>query len=90
VPQWKLAMVDLTIPPLDQDDIERLRLRAMRNARTVGEEARDILHAALAAEQSAIPEKFGTAIHLRFKSVGGIDLPDMPRNSFPSDPFAQG
>lgn len=61
----------------------------MRNARTVGEEARDILHTALAAEPSSISEKLGTTIHLRFKSVGGIDLPDMPRNEFPSDPFAQ-
>jgi len=83
-------MADLTIPPLDQGDIERLHTRAMRNARTVGEEARDILHTALAAEPSAIPEKLGTAIHLRFKSVGGIDLPEMLRNSFPSDPCAQG
>ena len=82
-------MDELTIPPLNHDDAERLRERAAQNARSVEDEARHILHTALQAEPSGAPEKLGTVIHQRFKSVGGVDLPDPARDAFPRDPFAQ-
>lgn len=44
----------------------------------MAEEARDILRAALSTEMPR-PRNLGQAIHERFGALGGVDLPDAPR-----------
>jgi plasmid stability protein len=54
-------------------------VRAAEHGKSMEEEARDILRAALSTEAGA-PVDLGRAIHARFAAVGGIDLPPTPRD----------
>jgi plasmid stability protein len=70
-------MASLTIRNLDDDLKDRLRVRAARQRRSMEEEVRHILRAALtrdAPEQSDL----GQAIHRRFKRLGGVKV-ELPR-----------
>jgi plasmid stability protein len=66
-------MATITIRMLDESTKDRLRVRAARHKRSMEDEARNILRAALAAE-SATPRNLGRTIHDRFKSLCGVDL----------------
>lgn len=48
------------------------------HGRSMEEEARDILRAALSTEIPR-PRDLGQAIHERFRALGGVDLPEVPR-----------
>ena len=71
-------MAVLTIRGIDDTIKKRLRVRAAIHGRSMEEEARDILCAALSTELPA-PRDLGLAIHRRFAKHGGIDLPSVPR-----------
>jgi plasmid stability protein len=71
-------MAVMTIRNIDDAIKNRLRLRAAMHGRSMEDEARDILRAALSTE-SPRPRNLGQAIHERFAAIGGVDLPDVPR-----------
>ena len=66
-------MASITIRKLDEQTKARLRVRAAHRQRSMEDEARNILRAALAEEVSA-PRNLAETIRRRFKPLGGIDL----------------
>ncbi len=78
-------MASITVRNLDEGLKRRLRIRAAENGRSMEQEARDILHAAL-DEDTAPPKSLGTALHELFKPLGGVELelrPREPMREFP-------
>ena len=73
-------MAVMTIRNIDDGIKHRLRLRAAMHGRSMEEEAREILRSALSTEIPR-PRDIGRAIHERFGALGGVDLPDMPREA---------
>ena len=71
-------MGSITIRKLDDDLKARLRVRAARHGISMEAEAREILRAALTAE-TPTSENLAEAIRKRFAPLGGVDLPDIPR-----------
>jgi antitoxin FitA len=71
-------MATMTIRNLDEALKARLRVRAAEHGKSMEEEARDILRAALSTV-GGTPVDLGRAIHARFAAVGGVDLPFAPR-----------
>jgi plasmid stability protein len=71
-------MASITISNLDAHSIARLRVRATHGQRSIEEEARKILEAALAHDQVAPPD-LAVAIRERFRPLGGLDLELPPR-----------
>ena len=67
-------MASITIRKLDEQTKERLRVRAAHRKRSMEDEARNILRAAL-AEGAATPADLAEAIQRRFRPFGGVDLP---------------
>jgi plasmid stability protein len=68
----------MTIRNIDAALKNRLRVRAAMHGKSMEDEARDILRSALSAEP-AIPGNLGEAIHACFAELGGVDLPEIPR-----------
>ncbi len=66
-------MASITIRDLDERTKARLRLRAAHHRRSMEEEARKILRAAL-AEQPTTARNLAEAIRQRFRPLGGVDL----------------
>ena len=78
-------MASITIRNLEDDIKTRLRKRAAERGRSMEEEARLILAAAVARE--AAPAKgLGTAIHELFKPFGGVELELPPREPMREPP----
>ncbi|MBV9556772.1 MAG: plasmid stabilization protein [Pseudolabrys sp.] len=71
-------MAVMTIRNIDDAIKKRLRLRAAMHGRSMEDEARDILRSALSTEIPR-PRNLGQAIRERFGALGGVDLPDVPR-----------
>lgn len=73
-------MVSMTIRKLDDDLKARLRVRAARHGRSMEEEARSILRAALA---NRVEDDSGAslyaAIRARVEPFGGVDIELPPR-----------
>ena len=68
-------MATMTIRHLDDDVKARLRVRAARHGRSMEEEARSILRAALATESQATSgAALVRAIRARVEPFGGIEL----------------
>lgn len=74
---WDMATT-MTIRNIDEALKKRLRVRAAQHGKSMEEEARDILRAALSAEPRRAGD-LGQAIRNRFAPLGGVDLPDIPR-----------
>jgi antitoxin FitA len=72
-------MASITIRELDDTTKERLRVRAAHHKRSMEEEVRSILRAAL-AEDEASPSNLAEAIRRRFHSLGGIEL-ELPKRA---------
>lgn len=72
-------MAVMTIRNLDEALKTRLRIRAATHGKSMEEEARDILRAALSMEDPA-PRDLGAAIQSRFAALGGVELPEAPRD----------
>jgi plasmid stability protein len=66
-------MASITIRDLDQDTKERLRVRAAHHKRSMEEEARSILRAAVAEEEGLVTN-LAEAVRRRFRPFGGVDL----------------
>jgi plasmid stability protein len=66
-------MASITIRNLDEQTKARLRVRAAHHNRSMEDEARNILRAAL-AEQAGTSRNLADAIRSRFQPLGGIDL----------------
>lgn len=78
-------MASITVRNLDESLKRRLRIRAAEHGRSMEQEARDILRAALDEEE--VPTRnLGTAIHELFKPLGGVDLPIPPREPMREPP----
>lgn len=69
-------MASITIRNLDAQTKARLRVRAAHRQRSMEEEARTILRAALAQDDAA-PRDLAAAIGARFRPLGGLEL-DLP------------
>ena len=66
-------MASITIRKLDEQTKARLRVRAAHRQRSMEDEARNILRAALADEEST-PRNLAEAIRRRFRPLGGVEL----------------
>jgi plasmid stability protein len=73
-------MAVMTIRHIDEVIKKRLRVRAAVNGRSMEDEARDILRSALSTDDPR-PRNLAQAIHERFGTLGGVDLPDLPREA---------
>ena len=71
-------MAVMTIRNIDDAIKTRLRLRAAMHGRSMEDEARDILRSALCTDVPR-PRDLGQAISERFARLGGVDLPNAPR-----------
>jgi plasmid stability protein len=78
-------MASITIRRLDESTKAKLRVRAARHGRSMEEEAREILQAAVSA-----PEQSGKglyeSIRALFEPLGGVDLPEIPRGPMREPP----
>jgi len=73
-----MGMASMTIRRLEDSTKRKLRVRASRNGRSMEEEARQILKAAL--NEKAEPElNFAEAIRKIIAPLGGVNLPEVPR-----------
>lgn len=72
-------MATLTIRQLDERTLDRLRVRASKNDRSVGAEARAILNAAVNLPEETIL----LALHAAIPEGGAVDLPLEPRMDLP-------
>jgi len=66
-------MASITIRNLDDKTKERLRVRAARQRRSMEDEARNILRAAL-AKDATTPRNLAQTIRQRFEPLGGVEL----------------
>lgn len=71
-------MATMTIRDIDDRLKARLRVRAATHGKSMEEEARDILRAALSTEPAGVAD-LGQAIQKRFAHLGGVDLLYVPR-----------
>lgn len=78
-------MASLTIRNLDEQTKERLRVRAAHRRRSMEDEARNILRAAV-TEDAAPPRNLAEAIRRRFQPLGGVELRLPARDSVREPP----
>jgi plasmid stability protein len=78
-------MASLTIRNLDETLKARLRVQAAIHGRSMEDEARDILRTALSREP-AQPSNLAASIRKRFAPLGGVELPDLPREAMREPP----
>jgi len=78
-------MASITIRNLDEQTKARLRVRAAHRKRSMEDEARNILRAALAAE-AIMPASLGESIRRRFRPLGGVELRLPPRGPMREPP----
>ncbi len=71
-------MASITVRNLEESLKRRLRVRAAENGRSMEQEAREILRAAL-DEDATPPSNLGTAIHQLFRPLGGVEMEITPR-----------
>lgn len=71
-------MASILIRKVDERLKRRLRLRAAKHGRSMEDEARDILKAALANEAKP-PRNLFDAIRARIEPLGGVELPELPK-----------
>jgi plasmid stability protein len=74
-------MASLTIRNIDERTKARLRMQAARHGRSMEEEARSLLRAALTQEE-AEDRSLADAIRARFARLGGVTL-ELPSRSAP-------
>jgi len=67
-------VASMTIRNLDEKLKARLRVQAAKHGRSMEDEARDILRAALATPASRSAANLARAIRRRVEPLGGVDL----------------
>jgi antitoxin FitA len=75
-------MASMTIRNIDEPLKARLRVRAAQHNRSMEDEARAILRAALSAERSH-PKSLAESIREHIEPLGGVDLDIEPREPMP-------
>lgn len=78
-------MTSITIPDLDDQLRQQLRIRAAEHGRSTEQEALEILRLAL-AETSAPPQNLAEIFRQRFAEIGGVELPTAPREPLREPP----
>ena len=78
-------MASITVRKLEEDLKRRLRQRAAENERSMEEEVRQILRAAL-YEDTQEPQNLAEAIMARFQPLGGVELELPPRTPMREPP----
>jgi plasmid stability protein len=78
-------MASITIRNLDDPLKARLRVQAAMHGRSMEDEARDILRSALSREPT-LRGNLAAAIRARFAPLGGVDLPEVPRQTMREPP----
>jgi plasmid stability protein len=78
-------MASITIRNLDEKTKSKLRIRAAHHNRSMEEEARQILRAALTQKVSP-PGNLAEAIRARFEPLGGVELALPPREPMREPP----
>lgn len=78
-------MASITIRNLEEPLKARLRIRAATHGRSMEDEARDILRNALNREP-AQAANLASAIRARFAPLGGVELPETPREAMREPP----
>jgi len=78
-------MASITIRNLDESLKSRLRVQAAVHGRSMEDEARAILRSSL-SQESREPARLGSALHKLFKPLGGMDLPEVPREPMREPP----
>lgn len=78
-------MASITVRNLEEGLKRRLRIRAAENGRSMEQEARFILRAALYQDPAA-GKDLGSAIRARFVPLGGIELELPPREPVRNPP----
>jgi plasmid stability protein len=77
-------MATLTIRNLDEHTKAQLRIQAARHGRSMEEEARTILRAAIESSQpDAQAQGLGSRIQAHFAKLGGVELALPERTSVP-------
>ena len=76
-------MASITIRKLDDNVKARLKIRAAKRGRSMEEEVRQILRAAV--YETTSQTNLGKAIHRRFAALGGVDL-QLPEREPMSEP----
>lgn len=71
-------MASITIRNIEGGLKQRLRVRAAQHGRSMEDEVRDILRAALAQEDRTA-QNIADAVHRRFAALGGFDMPEVSR-----------
>ena len=79
-------MATITVRNLDDGLKRQLRIRAAEKGRSMEQEARDILRAALDEESATSAKGLGTALHELFKPFGGVELDIPPREPMREPP----
>ena len=82
-------MASITVRNLEDGLKRKLRIRAARNSRSMEEEVRVILRAALDRESST-GQNLAIAIRARFEPLGGVELELPPRGSTREPPRFDG
>jgi plasmid stability protein len=82
-------MGTILIRQLDESTKTRLRVRAARRGRSMEEEAREILKAAV-GRVDAGPKNLADSIRRRFARLGGVELPDLRREPLRQPPDFRG
>ena len=78
-------MASITIRNLEEALKTRLRIRAATYGRSMEDEARDILRNALNRDP-AQPANLAAAIRGKFAPLGGVELPETPREPMRQPP----
>ena len=78
-------MASITVRNLDEGLKRRLRIRAAENGRSMEQEARDILRAAL-EQEAPTGQDLATSIRARFEPLGGVELVLPPREPMSEPP----
>lgn len=78
-------MASITVRNLDDGLKRRLRIRAAENGRSMEQEAREILRAAL-EEEMAPARNLASAIRARFAPFGDVELEIPPRDPMRDPP----
>ena len=78
-------MASITVRNLEEGLKRRLRIRAAENGRSMEQEARDILRAAL-DQESSTEKDLASAIRARFAPLGGVELELPPREPMREPP----
>jgi plasmid stability protein len=86
---WRGNVASITIRNLDDPLKARLRIQAAVHGRSMEDEARDILRTALNQEPTQ-PANLAAAIRARFAPLGGVDLPEVPREPMREPPDMAG